>query len=52
MAQSAVAPLIYSVAIVLAFVWPPGAVAAQNIVLVLFFVRTPSRHPDGREQEK
>jgi uncharacterized membrane protein len=52
MAQSAVAPLIYAIAIVLAFVWPPGAVAAQVVVLALFFVRTPSRHPDAREQEE
>lgn len=44
MIQSAAAPLLYLLALVLAFVWPPGSIGIQVGVLLLFFLRSPSRH--------
>jgi len=44
MIQSGVAPALYAVAVAVAFVWPPGSIAIQIGVLVLFFLRSPIRH--------
>jgi uncharacterized membrane protein len=44
MIQSGVAPLLYALAIALAFVWPSGAIIIQVLVLVIFFLRSPARH--------
>lgn len=44
MVQSALAPLLYGAAVGLAFVWPPGAILIQVLVLAIFFLRSPSRH--------
>jgi len=43
MLQSATAPVLYALATALAFVWPPGAILIQVLVLVIFFIRSPSR---------
>ena len=43
MLQSGLAPVLYATALVLAFYWPPGAIAIQVLVLLLFFVRSPSQ---------
>jgi uncharacterized membrane protein len=50
MLQSAVAPVLYALAVGLSFLWPPGAMAIQVLVLALFFLRSASRHP-GPESE-
>lgn len=42
MAQSAIAPVLYAIATALSFVWSPGAIAIQVLVLLLFFLRSPS----------
>jgi uncharacterized membrane protein len=44
MIQSAAAPLLYLAALALAFVWPPGSIAVQVLVLFVFFLRSPGRH--------
>jgi uncharacterized membrane protein len=44
MIQSAIAPLLYLTACGLAFVWPPGAIGIQVLVLVIFFLRPASAH--------
>jgi uncharacterized membrane protein len=44
---SAAAPALYLAAFGLAFIWPPGAVAIQIFVLVLFFVLTAGGHADA-----
>ena len=51
MIQSVTAPALYGLAIVLAFVGPPGAIAAQ-VAVGLFFVPAPAQtvvdsHPPG-----
>jgi uncharacterized membrane protein len=43
MAQSAIAPALYGSAAVLAFVWPPAAIAIQVLVPAIFFLRSPIR---------
>jgi uncharacterized membrane protein len=45
MLQSAVAPVLYALAVGLSFLWPPGAMGIQILVLALFFLRSASRHP-------
>jgi uncharacterized membrane protein len=44
MTLSVVAPVLYAVAVWLAFVWPPGAVTIQALVLTIFVLMSPSRH--------
>lgn len=45
MAQSAIAPVLYAIAVVLSFLWPPGAIIIQVLVLMIFFLRSASTHP-------
>lgn len=40
--QSAIAPVLFAVAAGLSFIWPPGAIAVQVLVLAFFFIRSPS----------
>jgi len=40
--RSAAAPVLYAMAMALAFLWPPGAMLIQFLVPVLFFLRSPS----------
>lgn len=42
--RSAMAPLYYAGAAGLAFLWPPGAIAVQVLVLAMFIMRPPGRH--------
>ena len=49
MIQSGIAPLLYALAVVVAFVSPPGSIAIQIGVVLLFFLRSPTRHV-GDEQ--
>jgi uncharacterized membrane protein len=56
MVHGALGPLLYAVAVALAFVWPPGAIALQVLVLLIFFLRSPidqaatEAEPTGRER--
>ena len=43
MTQSAVAPMLYAIATGLSLWWPPGTITIQVLVLLLFFLRSPSR---------
>jgi uncharacterized membrane protein len=44
MAQSAIAPALYALAFMCAFVWKPGAIALQILVPLIFFLRSASHH--------
>lgn len=44
MRLSAVAPVLYALAAVLAFMWTPGSLILQALVPLLFFLRSPARH--------
>lgn len=48
MRHSLSAPVLYGLAIVMAFIWPPGAILAQIVVLLVFFLRSPG-HPHVAE---
>jgi uncharacterized membrane protein len=41
MVHGALGPLLYLLAVAFALVWPPGAIAIQVLVLVIFFLRSP-----------
>jgi len=52
MFRSLIGPVLYTIAIALAFIWPPGSILAQVAVLLFFFSRSPGhRHVDIAEGE-
>jgi uncharacterized membrane protein len=50
MIQSGIAPVLYALAVVLAFVWPLGAIIIQVLVVAIFFVRSPAQHTTIAEE--
>jgi uncharacterized membrane protein len=50
MTQSGIAPVLYALAVALAFVWPLGAIIIQVLVLAIFFVRSPAQHTPIAEE--
>ena len=44
MRRTLIGPALYAVALALAFVWPPGAIASQMIALALFIFGPPNVH--------
>lgn len=48
MFRSLIGPALYTVAIALAFIWPPGSILAQVAVLLFFFLRS-AGHQHGDE---
>jgi uncharacterized membrane protein len=44
MVHGALGPSLYAAALALALVWPPGAIALQVLVLLIFFLRSPIDH--------
>jgi len=50
MIQSGIAPVLYALAAVLAFVWPLGAIIIQVLVVAIFFVRSPAQHTTIAEE--
>ena len=49
MIQSLIAPALYALALVLAFVWKPGTIILQIVVSLVFFLASPGAHGQSLE---